>query len=279
MRWLRRALICIAVLYAALVAFAYFAQERVIFAPQPELAVPPEGLGISDERIETADGETLVGWYTEAQPNCPTVIMFHGNAEHLSYQESEIRALKEIGAGALAIGFRGYSGSTGKPSEDGLYEDARSAYAFTRSKNITAEDIVIFGFSIGAAPAVKLATEETAGAVALGAPFYSAVQLGIDNVPFLPVSLLIKHPFRTDTRIATVEEPILIVHGTADKIVPARHSARLKDLAPDNITRVEVAGASHNNLTATPQFKSALTDFLFLHYPNCSQPLPNGDTQ
>ena len=184
-------------------------------------------------------------------------------------RDPEFQFLKGQGLGFLALSFRGYSGSTGIPSKQGLYHDVRAAYKHVRAKGVPATDIVVRGFSLGAAPSTLLATEEDIGALILGAPFYSAVQMGTERLPFVPVGLILRHDFRTDQRIANVTAPILIGHGEADQVVPAWHSERLQALAPDNIHRVTFPNVDHNSLFYSGMYPDAIWPFLGPLYPDC----------
>ena len=265
-----------ALAYVAFLGVLYAYQDGVVFMTQPEPVIAPDWADLSEQTITTVDNESLVGWYLPASVNCPTLLMFHGNAQRLWPKDPELQLLRDQGLGFLNVAFRGYSGSAGKPSEQGLYNDARAAYAHLRSNGVPATDIVVRGFSLGGAPSTLLATEQEIGALILGAPFFSAVQMGKDRLPFMPVGLLLKHDFRTDLRIADVAAPVLIGHGEADNIVPAWHSERLQALAPDNIHRVTFPDVDHNSLFYSGMYPDAIWPFLGPLYPNCSS-LQNTD--
>ena len=255
--------------YLVFLGILYANQDRVVFMTQPDPVDAPAWENLSVETITTTDNESLVSWYLPASADCPTLLMFHGNAERLWPRDPELQFLRDQGLGFLNVAFRGYSGSTGKPSEQGVYNDARAAYMHLRAIGVPATDIVVRGFSLGGAPSTLLATEQEIGALILGAPFYSAVQMGKDRLPLAPVGLLLKHDFRTDLRIADVTAPVLIGHGEADQIVPAWHSERLQALVPDNVHRVTFPGVDHNSLFYSGMYRDAIWPFLGPLYPAC----------
>lgn len=258
------------VVYLAFLLLLFVKQDGVVFVVRPEPVPLPSDSPYTAEAIQTEDGETLVAWSSPADTGCPTLLMFHGNAEQLWPNDPELRLLHQHGLGFLRVAFRGYSGSTGTPSEQGVLADARAAYQYLGAAGIAPENIVVRGFSLGASPSTMLAAEQDIGALILGAPFLSAVQMGKDHLPFVPVALILKHDFRTDRHIGNVRAPILIGHGEADKVVPSSHSARLQALAPDNTTRITFPGVDHNSLYYSGMYKQAIWPFLSPLYPNCS---------
>jgi len=152
-------------------------------------------------------------------------------------------------SGLVALSYRGYGGSSGRPTETGLIEDAATACAFTVAR-YPAERIVLWGESLGTALAITLATEKPVGCLVLEAPFTSAADVATQHYSFIPVRLFMKDQFRSDSRVSKVTAPVLVVHGENDAVVPVALSERLYRLiqAPKRFTRV--AGAGHNDLGA-----------------------------
>lgn len=256
-------------LYIAVLLGACTFQDRLVYFPDRSPAVIGEGWPIEAMDIETADGETLLAWHMAPREGCPVMLLFHGNAGHIAHPVGQYRALNEAGAGMLAVSWRGYTGSTGRPSEAGLHADAAAAYETLRALGHAPDEIVIHGFSLGSSPATRLAADVDAAALILEAPFYSARRLAEEILPVLPVGWIFRHPYRTDQVIAAVDEPLLIVHGSADEIVPVRHSADLAELAPDGTRRVVIEGARHNDLFPNGLYEEAIWPFLAPLYPDC----------
>jgi fermentation-respiration switch protein FrsA (DUF1100 family) len=151
------------------------------------------------------------------------------------------------GTGLLALCYRGYGGSSGTPSEDGLIRDAAAAYGFARERT-PARRIVLFGESLGTAVAVALAAGHDVAAVILDAPFTSAAEVGAAAYPFAPVGWLMKDKFCSDERIASVAAPLLVMHGEQDRIVPIHFGEKLFALAREPKRFVRFPQGGHVDL-------------------------------
>ncbi|MEL6692494.1 MAG: alpha/beta hydrolase [Pseudomonadota bacterium] len=256
--------------YVLLLGSAFAFQDRLVYFPDRTPASVPEGLPAEVVTLNTKDNETIVAWFLEAAPNCPTLLKFHGNAGHIGKESWVFHRLHAAGVGMLAVSWRGYAGSTGKPSQAGLFADSDAAYAYLRARDVSPDQIVISGFSLGTGPATRLAALQDAAALLLEAPYFSALKLAEDKAPFLPVSLVFRHPYRSDKFIPTVDEPILIVHGGSDTIIPAEHSEALVALAQSPATRIVLPRSSHNSLVSDGMYESAVWPFLSSLFPDCA---------
>lgn len=269
MRILRWVLLILVGIYVLIEAAACSFQERFIYFPDPTLAALPEGSPYEELLIETPDGETLLAWTLEAAPGCPTILFFHGNGGHLERDPGRYERLREAGVGMLALSWRGYAGSTGTPSQDGLYTDAQAAYDTLIASGLAPENIVVQGFSLGTGPATKLAAENPAGALVLEAPYYSILRIAQRKAPIFPVGIGFRNGFRSDRYIGDVTEPILIVHGSADSVIPVEDSADLADLAPVGVARIVFKGSEHSTLVRDGLYEDAVWPFLVSIYPDC----------
>jgi hypothetical protein len=175
------------------------------------------------------------------------ILYFHGNGGALRNRVDRFRALTGDGTGLLALSYRGYAGSSGTPTEAGLIEDARAAYAFAISR-YEPKRIVLWGESLGSGVAVALAAERKIGRLVLEAPFSSAVDVAAKVYPYVPVRWLMKDQFRSDLRIAKVKAPVLIMHGDHDEVVPIALGERLYALAPSPKRFLRIAGGEHETL-------------------------------
>ena len=149
----------------------------------------------------------------------------------------------------VALSYRGYGGSSGRPSETGLVEDSAAAYAFTIAR-YPAERIVLWGESLGSALALAMAAEKPVGNIVLEAPFTSAADVGAQRYWFMPVRLFMKDQFRSDLRVGKVTAPVLVVHGEDDAVVPVTLGERLYGLIRAPKRFVRIANAGHNDLGA-----------------------------
>ena len=237
--------------YALAVGFIFFTQDRLMYHPDPSLRGRAEaGVGdMAEIALRTADGLELVSWYKPpAAEGGITIVYFHGNAGNISWVGSQTRQLLDAGHGVLLAEYRGYGGNPGTPSEEGFYADGRAALDFLAAREVPAARIVLYGESLGTGVAVQLALERRVGAVVLEAPFTSAVDVGADIYPFLPVRLLARDRFDSIAKIAAIGAPLLVLHGEADKVVPVRFGRALLAAARQPKEGVFVPGAGHADL-------------------------------
>ncbi len=238
-----------AIAFGGFVALMYVAQRSLMYFPDTA-RIPPAAAGLAAAQevvLDTADGEKIVAWHVPPREGRPVVIYFHGNGGALMHRAARFRTLTEDGTGLLAVSYRGYGGSTGKPTEGGLIADAVAAYEFAAARH-PADRIVLFGESLGTGVAVALAAEREVGGVILQAPFTSAVDIGALAYPFLPVRLLMKDQMRSDQRIGKVKAPLLVIHGELDRVIPVRYGERLFELAGGPKRMVRVPQGDHNDL-------------------------------
>jgi fermentation-respiration switch protein FrsA (DUF1100 family) len=217
--------------YVSLVALMYFSQRTLLY-PGAALTLAPEHANWGESiSIRTPDGETLHGLYSPGESGKPSVLFFLGNADRTSNYGFLARALGARGIGLLAISYRGYPGSTGSPSEDGLLTDGIAAFDWLSTR--TDGKIVLLGQSLGSGVAVNTAAQRPAAAVILVSAYLSVLSLAQSYYPFVPVALLLKDPFRSDLRIAKVRQPKLFIHGRRDDIIPLSSGEALYGIAPE----------------------------------------------
>jgi fermentation-respiration switch protein FrsA (DUF1100 family) len=249
--------------YALLVGAMYLYQRNLLFLQQPNRRSPADaGFPEAEEHVLTTDdGERIVTWlYPPANPKRPLFLMFLGNGDNLGMAAPNLRAMTLDGSGVLAVAYRGYSGSSGSPSEAGLALDAEAAYRFAASV-VPARRIVLFGYSLGSGVAVPLAARHEAAAVVLFAPFASAVSIAEKHYPFLPVRLLMKDQFRSIDIVAKLRVPVLMVHGERDRVVPIASGRELYAAAPEPKRFVALPEADHFTLFRDGGIQ-AIRDFL-----------------
>lgn len=268
MRLLKFLLLIIIAIYVAVCVAACAMQDQFAFYPDDRPASLSANVAAEMISVTTEDGESLVAFYAKAQPGCPTFLNFHGNAQHLSGLTSVTHSYGKRGMGFLAIAYRGYSGSTGRPTEKGVRKDGRAAYAYLIEQGIAPDQIVLRGFSLGSSVAIGVAAESEASALILGAPFESGMRLGAEMMPLLPVNLLASGAFRSDRFAPDIEEPVLIIHGDSDRIIPADHSLSLVEHFPSTPQRVVLEGYGHNDLL-NAEFERLVIEFVAPRFPNC----------
>ena len=250
MQWLWRAGAAGLVGYAALVGGMYVFQRRLMYHGDGE--VPDrdraDAGAMAEVRLATADGLSLLAWYAPARAGGRTVVAFHGNAGHIGHRFDKLRFLMDAGHGLLLAEYRGFGGNEGSPTEEGLYADADAALAFVRAAGVAAEDTVIYGESLGSGVAVDLASRNTVAGLVLEAPFSSIVDVAAEIYWYVPARHLVLDRFDSASKIGRVAAPILILHGEADTVVPARFGRALHAAANEPKALWSAAAAGHTDL-------------------------------
>jgi fermentation-respiration switch protein FrsA (DUF1100 family) len=221
-KWMFIAAAC----YLGFAALMYVVQRSLMYFPETVRTAPAAaGLPQAQEVVlDTTDGEKVIVWHVAPRGEQPVVLYFHGNGGSLRLRVDRYQRIAAAGVGLVALSYRGYGGSSGKPTEQGLINDARAAYAFAAERY---PRIALWGESLGTGVAVALAAEKPVTRMVLDAPYTSTLDLARANHWYLPVRLLMKDQFRSDERIARVKAPVLIMHGEVDQIIPIAYGERL----------------------------------------------------
>lgn len=234
--------------YLAVLVVVYFFQRRLQYFPSPGPVALPSGAmyeGLEEFTATASDGVRLRGWYWPGTR--PIVLLiFNGNGGHRGHRLDWMADLRSLGVGVCAVDYRGYGGSQGVPTEEGLYRDAEAALDWLEGRGL--EKVVYLGESLGSAVAVELARRRPPAALIVQSGFSSAVDVGQKAYPFLPVRLLMKDRYESAAKIAQVRAPSLFIHGTKDSIVPIRFGRALHDAATGVKEWYEVPNADHNDL-------------------------------
>jgi pimeloyl-ACP methyl ester carboxylesterase len=246
-------------LVLALPAALYLFQDRLIFHPQPMSESTRQMVAAQAQStfVQAADGTRLHAWYRKGTP---LTLYFGGNAEEVSWMIARV-ARQAPATGWLLIDYRGYGSSEGAPSEKKLVADALAWYDHARTR-LGAERIFVFGRSLGSGVAVQLAAARPVAGVMLVAPFDSLTSVGRRYYPFLPVGLMLKHPFDSASLARSLETPLLCLVAARDEVIPVVHSKRLFDAWRGPKRWVELKDAGHNSTDDAPAFWQAIREFL-----------------
>lgn len=232
-RTIWKILIAGAVAYGAAAGYMYLNQRSFIFVPTGQLETPEaKGLAnVSVEMVAMKDGTNTTLWSAEADEGAPTVLYFHGNSSNLSARHNRFKQIMDSGYGLYAPTYRGYPGSEGAPSENVIISDALEHYDRLAA---TGAPVILHGESLGTGVATAVAAQRPdARLLVLEAPYTALLDIASDGYPWLPVAALMKDPMLTRERIKSVQSPVLILHGTADQVIPVDHGNRLYELAPE----------------------------------------------
>lgn len=222
-------------------------ERALIYLPSRELIGTPATLGLAyrDVWFQAEDGLRLHGWYVPG-PLQTTLLWCHGNAGNISHRLDNIREIHgRLGLGVFIFDYRGYGRSDGRPTEAGLYRDARAAREALIREGVPSERIVYFGRSLGAAVALELALAAPPPALILETPFLSIRAMANRTLP--GSGLLFKTRFDSLGKIDRVRSRLLILHGDADEVAPYEHGRRLFEVAPEPKEFYTIRGAHHND--------------------------------
>ena len=263
---IRNLLLALLTAVVGLTAALYFFQDRILFPGGPirseRLAYIREHYPHAEEiSISTGDGVTLHGWLVESlgQDKAPLVIYFGGNGEEVSHQLDTAHLLP---GPLLAVNYRGYGLSEGRPGEDAFFRDALAIYDQAAAwEKVEGQGVVVMGRSIGSGVAVYLAAAREVRGVVLISPYDSIAAVARDQLPFFPSSL-IRHPFKVFDEAAGVEAPLLAIIGREDRVIRPERSFRLVSAwkGPKSVQILE--GEGHNTLQENPLFWESILSFL-----------------
>ncbi len=235
------------------------AQNNYIFEPEPVLQTTPERVGLKAEEFYihsgagSESGDLFSWWIPAAITNAPTMLYFHGNDKNVGYvRELEYaREMHDLGYNILMIDYRGYGKSSGgKPSEAKVYEDADSAWNYLiNQRSILPNRIFIYGHSLGGAIAINLAIHHPDAAGIISESSFTSMpdEASATGYGFMPTNLLIHERFDSLSKISKLKIPLLIIHGTWDKVVPYKMGQELFNAAPQPKTIELIEGGGHED--------------------------------
>jgi len=220
-------------IYLFILISTYIFQRNLLYHPKENNYFgDPLTVEIEKVKINTQDRIELLSWYHKKNLNdYKTILFLHGNAGSLENRIHKINHFKDLNVNFLLISWRGFNGNKGKPTEKGLYEDAKSAVAWLKSKGINENNIIIYGESLGTGVATEIAQNENFAGIILESPFTSMIDAGKNKYPYLPVRLLLKDKYESNKKIKNIKSPILIMHGKVDTIVPFDMGKKMYELA------------------------------------------------
>ncbi len=236
--------------YAGLVGGLYLFQDRLLYHPVKTLTTDPGEVGLPYEEVwlETEDGFRLHGWWLPQRRGAATLLFLHGNAGNISHRVPLLQRIYQLGVSVLIVDYRGYGLSEGKPSERGTYLDAEAAWRYlVEVLEIPPEEIVVYGRSLGGSIAAYLAATKPTGGVVIDSTFTSLPDLAAELYPYLPTRLLTRFRYPTVRFLERIEEPLLILHGREDALIPPHHAERLF-LAADQPKELAILPGGHNDL-------------------------------
>ena len=264
--------------YVGACTYMWATQRHHIFEPTPLLQTTPARFGLKFEEVRIpsgtgADQGELDAWWIPAEAaDAPTILYLHGNDKNIGVARDLNNGVRmhTMGYNLLMVDYRGYGKSTGgEPSEAKVYEDAESSWAYLiKQRKIEPKSTFIYGHSLGSAVAIDLAVHHAeAGGVIAESGFSSMVDMAVRAYPYLPADLLVNQRFDSIGKIGRLKIPLLLIHGTWDRLVPYQMTQRLFETAPQPKYLKLIEGGEHGNsgFIAPLEYRAALTEFI-QHY-------------
>ena len=242
-------------IYASVSVYLFFGADRLIFLPP----TPTYQDSANIIRLETRDRESISATYFPNFSASYTILYAHGNNEDLGQILPVLLHLNELGFGVFAYDYRGYGTSDGKPSERNAYQDIDAAYAYlTHTLKIPSDRIIVYGRSVGGGSAIDLASRQAVGGLVVESSFVTAFRV-VTRIPLFPFD-----KFANLEKIKRVDCPVLVMHGTADKVIPFWHGQQLFEEAKPFKQSLWISDAGHQNLreVAGDRFPIAIEYFI-----------------
>lgn len=251
-------------LYAAFITFIYFYQGSFLYHPENKVLSPSDyQLNTTQEIfLYTDDNIKIHVWYNNENNTDKMFLFLHGNAGNISNRIHYLKSILKTKSNFTILSWRGYGKSHGKPSFEGLVNDAKTAVRFLENTGHKAENIILVGESLGTGVATKLATEKKFRGLLLISPYTSIADLAQETFFFIPVRKLLKHNFDNISHIDKIQSAVLITHGNNDTVIPHEHSKKLLNSANHPKKFILYDGKSHNDLPSEDLIREA---YIFFH--------------
>ena len=222
MKYLYLILSSLIIAYLVLIIFIYFYQRNLLYHPS-ENNYQNDNIKFNYDEIfiKVEEEIQLKSWIIRKDlKKFKTLVIFHGNAGDLSNRIYKLNELYKLDINILLISWRGFSGNKGSPTEKNLYADAKASIKWLNEQGVKNSQIILYGESLGSGVAVEIGKENNFNSIILESPFTSIENSAKIYYPYLPVKLLLKDKYDSMSKIKMINNPILIMHGKKDDVVP-----------------------------------------------------------
>jgi len=258
-------LIYVIAIYFGLMLVFFLIQEKILFVPKHISDLKPFRFGSDFEEVyfETSNEGRIHGIIFRVDKPKGLILYLHGNTGNLKRWGYMGEELLEFGYDVLIIDYRGFGKSIGRRTEEIMHQDVLDVFDQITAKNDYKKHIV-YGRSLGTGFAVPLAAKRKVDLVVLEAPYYSMQEVAYTYFPFLPMHLLLRYKLYSYQYIDKIESPVVIFHGTKDKIVRYKSGIKLYEVVKNqtNVSLITLVGGRHNDLNKYPQYREKLKELL-----------------
>lgn len=270
MKWSRYLKVFL-LLYAILGIAVYYLQDKFLFHPEALLKKEPFNFNFPHKEVNIPFDANSNLNIVQFQPDSTNqtvrktlkgvVLYFHGNRKNISWYAKYVPAFTNAGYEVWMIDYPGFGKSTGPLNEERLYAYSAQLYKLARGR-FSPDSIILYGKSMGTGIAAELASKQKAKMLVLETPYYSIRSLVKRLLPIYPIDRLIHYEFPTYRFLPDVMEPITIIQGTDDGVVPYSQAQKLLPLLKPNDKFVTIEGGSHNDLSTYPIYQHVLDSLL-----------------
>lgn len=240
----------------------YFIQDRLLFHPTPLEKNRPYAIDqpFTEHNLPQTDGTNLALVKFTTPQRRGIVLYFHGNMQNIERYAAYSTLFTQRGYELWMMDYRGFGKSTGKLTERGLYRDALQVYNLA-AKEVAADNIIIYGKSLGTGIATQLAATQKVKKLILETPYYAIPKIARDKFPIYPVKWLVKYNIPTYQFLWEVTVPVTAFHGTADEVIAYSQAQKLKE-ENNGLELITIKGGKHNNLLHFSAVKKRLAQLL-----------------
>jgi fermentation-respiration switch protein FrsA (DUF1100 family) len=225
--------------------------NSLLYFPSREFLATPDDAGLAYRELEfdAGDGERLHAWWIDARAERRGhLLLCHGNAGNIGDRVLHADLLTAVGFDVMLFDYRGYGRSSGRPDEQGTYDDAHAALSCLREQpGVDPSRILYFGESLGGAVAIELARAHAPAGLILLSTFTSVREMARVHYPFIPAPL-VPDAYPSLKLVRDLHVPLLVLHGDRDDIVPLEQGRALLDAAPGPKRMRVLRGAGHNDV-------------------------------